>query len=76
MISTHGLKKGLNEQLFETAVHELTHKFGVQHCPKKSALCVMRKEEILLMRKKNFVLLAKINFLIKTRYCNQDQNYD
>jgi archaemetzincin len=43
MISTHRLKKGLNEQLFKTVVHELGHNFGMQHCPVK--ICYTRDAE-------------------------------
>ena len=33
MISTFRLKKGSNEQLFKTVIHELGHNFNLPHCP-------------------------------------------
>lgn len=43
MISTFRLKKGSNEQLFKTVIHELGHNFGLDHCPVKT--CFMRDAE-------------------------------
>jgi archaemetzincin len=40
IISTFRLKKGSDEQLLKTVMHELGHNFGLKHCP--ALTCLMR----------------------------------